>query len=318
MFRSFALSLSLLPLAAWAEVPAVVTDIAPVHSLAARVMQGVGTPALIVRPGASPHEYSLTPAEAGALQNADVVFWVGPGLTPWFETRVEGLAPNALSIALLDLPETQVLPRREGALFEAHSHEDEAHEEHADHEGYEGHEGHEGHAAAGVDPHAWLDPLNASAWMVYMAEELARLDPEHADAYRANAVAGAAELTTLYSKIGADMAPLKGRKFLVFHDAYQYFEARFGLSAAGAINLSDATKASAARVADLRHAAEEGGITCAMSEPQFNDKLIDSVFGDLVKKGVLDPLGTPFEPGPDLYPQTLGAMAAAFTECLSQ
>jgi zinc transport system substrate-binding protein len=75
-----------------ADVPRVAVDIAPVHSLVARVMEGVGTPDLILPPGASPHEYSLRPSEAAALQEADIVFWMGEDLTPWMEDAVETLA----------------------------------------------------------------------------------------------------------------------------------------------------------------------------------------------------------------------------------
>ena len=118
---------------AMADVPRVAVDIAPVHSLVARVMQGVGDPSLIVAPGASPHEYSLRPSEAAALQEADLVFWVSPDLTPWLEGAIETLAGSATVTELLEVDGTTELPFREGALFEAHAHEDDEHadEEHA-------------------------------------------------------------------------------------------------------------------------------------------------------------------------------------------
>jgi zinc transport system substrate-binding protein len=144
---------------AYADTPQVAVDIAPVHSLVARVMDGVGTPDLIVQPGASPHEYSLRPSEAAALQDADLVFWIGPDLTPWLTDTIETLAPDAAVTALLEADGTIKLEFREGALFEAHDHgNDEDHDE----EGQEGHAdeeaGHDDHGHSAYDPHAWLSP----------------------------------------------------------------------------------------------------------------------------------------------------------------
>ena len=114
---------------AYADTPQVAVDIAPVHSLVARVMDGVGMPDLIIQPGASPHEYSLRPSEAAALQNSDLVFWIGPDLTPWLTDTIETLAKDASVTSLLDLDGTVQLDFRESALFEVHDHDD-----HDDHE----------------------------------------------------------------------------------------------------------------------------------------------------------------------------------------
>jgi zinc transport system substrate-binding protein len=133
--------------AAGAEVPKVATDITPVHSLVARVMQGVGEPALIVAPGATPHGYSMRPSEATALEGADIVVWIGPELTPWLEDAIGTLAGDAHSLALLDAPGTRTLPFRQGATFEAHDHgHDDDHDDH-DHDDHDDHDehGHEDH-----------------------------------------------------------------------------------------------------------------------------------------------------------------------------
>ncbi|CAN0606601.1 unnamed protein product, partial [Ectocarpus sp. 12 AP-2014] len=142
---------------AFAEVPSVAVDIAPVHSLVARVMDGVGTPDLIVQPGASPHEYSLRPSEAKALQDANLVFWVGHGLTPWLEDAIETLATNAAVTELLEADGTIELEFREGALFEAHDHGDDDHGEHDDDHADEKHDDHahdEDHAKEEHEDHA--------------------------------------------------------------------------------------------------------------------------------------------------------------------
>lgn len=311
--------------AAIAEVPSVAADITPIHSLVAMVMEGVGTPSLIVRPGASPHGYSLRPSEAGALQEADIVFWVSASLTPWLEDSIDALGHNAKAVELLEVDGTTELIFREGATFEGHDHEDEGHDEHAeeDHEdhGDEAHEdhedeGHDGHDHEGHDPHAWLDPENARIWLDVIAAELSALDPENAETYAANAAARKVELATLITEINTDLEDFHGTNFIVFHDGYQYFENRFDIHAAGAIKLADASDASPARIAEIRDTVVELGITCAFAEPQFNAGLLQSVFaGTTAVIGVLDPLGTDLEIGPDFYTELLRLMTRDLNAC---
>lgn len=300
-----------------AATPKVATDIAPVHSLVARVMQGVGEPALIVPPGASPHGHAMRPSEAAALEGADLVIWMGEGLTPWLAGAIGSLAGDAHVIELLGEGNSRVLPFREGAAFAAPEPDAPAHET-QDPEGHDGHDDHDhDHAHGGADPHAWLDPMNARIWLAIIARALAEHDPDHAALYGANATAAQAELDALTAEIAARVAPVRGKPFLVFHDAYQYFEAAFELSATGAIALSDAVPPGPARIAGLRDLAQKQNIACVFSEPQFDPKLVRSVFGDMAGHGVLDPLGADLPPGPDLYRALVGNMADALTGCLA-
>ena len=339
---SIGLMASLLSTAALAEVPQVATDIAPVHSLVAQVMGDLGAPALIVRPGASPHGYAMRPSEAQALEQADLVVWIGEGLTPWLEGPVETLGEGAAVLELMSVEGTILHDYREGATFAAHDHgEHEGHDhdaakghdhdhDHAhdkaeahdhdhdhDHDKAESHAGdHAGHDHSGADAHAWLDPANGRVWLGAIAAELSRLDPENAAAYAANAAEGQAELTALEAELTKLLAPMAETEFVVFHDAYQYFERRFGLAAAGAISFSDASAPSAGRIAELREAVADLGAACVFAEPQFSSGLVETVFGDSARVGLLDPLGQDIAPGADLYPQVLRSMAGAFTTCL--
>ncbi|WP_232796532.1 zinc ABC transporter substrate-binding protein [Roseovarius salinarum] len=333
-FASIAVAAGLLAAPVAAEPPKVATDIAPVHSLAARVMQGVGTPDLIVRPGASPHGYSLRPSEAAALEAADVVFWVGAPLTPWLARTIETLAGDARHVGLLDQPETRTLEIRTGATFAAHDHhapEADAHDDHDhahdghdhahdDHDHAHEHEAEHDHGGAhdheGVDPHAWMDPANGKAWLEVIAEELAQLDPENAETYRANAAAGKQEIEAVTAEIATALAPLREVEFIVFHDAYQYFEIRFDIPAAGAIALSDASDPSPARVEAIRDMVAARDIACAFAEPQFDPGILDAVFsGTGTRTAVIDPMGTEIATGADFYPRFLRSIAASFETC---
>ena len=308
---------------AFAQVPQVAVDIAPVHSLVARVMDGVGTPDLIVQPGASPHEYSLRPSEAQALQNADLVFWVSSGLTPWLTDTIETLASGAAVTELLEVDGTIELPLRESPLFEAHIHEehdDMAHDDHDEgaHNDHDSHDDHDDHGHEDAhDPHAWLSPNNAISWLNVIAGQLSAADPENATAYFANAAAGRSEIQALIGEVNATLDPVRGEKFVVFHDAYQYFETDFNFPASGAISLSDASDPSPARIAEIQARVGDEGISCILTEPQFNPGLIDTVLnGTQSQTGILDPMGSDLELGSALYPQLIRNLSTALAGCM--
>ncbi len=317
---------------AFAETPRVVTDIPPVHSLVAQVMEGVGTPDLVIPASASPHSYSMRPSQAAALQGADLVFWIGTELTPWLEQPLENLANSATKIALLDHKATTTRAFRElEDMVEADDHEDHAdhgthqnHDDHADHEDHSDHadhdeHGHDGHGHDGVDPHAWLDPQNAVAWVDLIADTLAAQDPENAERYKANAVSTRAQILQTSAKIAKDLKPLHDQSFIVFHDAYQYFESRFNLSAVGSIVLNDASQPSPARLSQIQTVLQEHNVACVFTEAQFSEKLVNTVVeGTDVKRAELDPLGASYETGSALYLNVIQGLAEKIKTCLTR
>lgn len=330
----FPLAAALLAGPALADVPRVAVDIAPVHSLVARVMDGVGEPDLVIPPGASPHDYSLRPSEATALQEADLVFWVGESLTPWLQDAIGTLAEGAEVTALLQADGVMRLDIREGALFEAHAHGEEDGGDHAagdeaahDHgqteasahgdEDHGSHGDHAGHDHGAHDPHAWLSPDNAAAWMTVIAGALSTADPDNAGAYFANAAAGRDEIEVLTSELAEMLEPVRDGRFIVFHDAYQYFETAFDIPAAGAISVSDAADPSPARIDEIQARVRDEGIDCVLAEPQYNPAMVATVLeGTEAETGVLDPLGADLELGPGLYPRLLRKLAHTLAGCL--
>ncbi len=316
-----------------ADVPKVVTDIAPVHSLVSRVMDGIGAPDLIVPNEASPHDYRLRPADAEAIENAKLVFWMGEGLTPWMERALTALGNDANVVELLALNETEVLPFREGALFEAHDHDDhddhdhdKEHDDHDDHDDHDhdkehddhdDHDDHAGHDHGEFDPHAWLSTKNAKTWLNVIAAKLSSLDPENAGTYFANANEARSEIDALNDEVNKMLNPVRDGKFVVFHDAYQYFETVYDFPASGAISLGDASDPSAARIAEIAARIKNENIKCVLSEPQFNTGLVKTVMGGTdATTEVIDPLGFGIEPGSSLYPKLIRAMAQSLVNCL--
>ncbi len=341
--------------------PRVATDIAPVHSLAAQVMAGVGEPDLLIRVGASPHGYSLRPSEAQALQDAEIVFWIGESLTPQLEGSIENLAADADVVELLGAGGSEVQPSRDTALFERHDddhhddhddhkddhadhddehadhkddHAEDKHDDHADHaehrdynhsdhaeHKYDDHDAHgddhHAHDHGDTDPHAWLDPTNAKAWLDVIAAKLRKADPANAATYDANAAAAKTRLTAVEAAVNASLASARGAKYIVFHDAYQYFEHHFEIPSAGAISIGDARKPSPARIAEIQAYAQENKITCVFSEPQFNSGIVDAIFGDTdVRTSVMDALGSDLTPGEAFYGYLLTNLGNAVASCL--
>ena len=363
MLRQTSLALLLTSTAqiASAETLSIVTDISPVHGLVSMITDGISEPTLIIDPTASPHMNAMRPSVAAALQEADVVFWVGDALSPWLEDPIETLAPNAVHSALLSVPGIQTLDFRQTDAFGSHSdhahddhgdkdhaHDEHAHDEHEhdheeashdehdhDHDHDHDHEeashgdhdhdehahddhGHDhAHDHSGIDPHAWLSPANAKVWLTHIADTLSERDPANAETYAANAAAAQAAIQTEMDTAQARLSAVIDQPFVVFHDAYQYFEAQFGLQAAGALSLSDAVPPSPSRAADIQTEIRENGVVCVFSEPQFSDGLVNTVIeGTDAKTAQLDPLGADLDLGVAFYPALIRDMTDRFVGCL--
>ena len=309
----------------------VVTSIKPVHSLVSGVMSGVGTPSLIVDGASSPHTYSLKPSQARLLQDAKLVFWMGDELEAFLETPIANIANSAKTIKLIDTHDLKRIKFRDGGMFDDHDHEKHAKKEHDDHDhekhakkehddhDHEKHakKDHDDHEHGEFDPHVWLDPINAIALIHAIEEALIKADPEHASTYEANAHKMMDKLDALVVELSHELEPVHKKGFIVFHDAYQYFEQRFGVAAVGSITVSPEVMPGAERVSKLRKKISELNATCVFSEPQFQPKLVETlVEGTGARTGVLDPLGATLKKGPDLYFQLLRNMASSLKKCL--
>ncbi|UHS56505.1 zinc ABC transporter substrate-binding protein ZnuA [Agrobacterium vaccinii] len=307
--------------------PNVVVSIKPIHSLVAAIMQGVGEPTLIVEGGASPHTYSLKPSNARAIEGADVIFWVGDGLEKFLEKPLHSLAGKAKVIELDDAKGVEKLPFREGGPFEAHDHGEHEGHDHAegdDHKHEEEHahnhshdDGHD-HDEGEYDMHLWLDPTNAKAMAVEIEKTLITADPGNAKTYQDNTLKLVDKLDALDAEITANVAPIKDKPFVVFHDAYQYFEHRYGVKTAGSITVSPETIPGADRIKQIHAKVKELNATCVFAEPQFEPKLVNVVIeGTNAKSGTLDPEAGTLDAGPDLYFKLMRGIATSLKDCLS-
>ena len=294
-----------------ADAPKVVVSIKPIHSLVAAIMQGVGTPDLIVDGAASPHTYALKPSNARSLQEAKVVFWVGPGMEAFLQKPLAALGSNATIVELDDAPGITKLKFREGGAFEPHDDGDE-------HEASDDHAHGHNHDHGEFDTHLWLDPHNAKAMVSEITTSLVAADPANALTYQANQKALNDKLDALDTEIASTLAPVKDKPFIVFHDAYQYFEHRYGVRVSGSITVSPETIPGAQRVAEIHSKVADLGATCVFAEPQFEPKLVNVVLeGTSAKSGTLDPEAATLPQGPDLYFDLMRGIASSLKACLS-
>ena len=295
----------------------VVSSVKPLHSLVSGVMEGVARPDLIVKGSASPHTYSLRPSQARQLEDADLVFWMGHELESFLEQPLEAIATKAHIVELIDSSKLKKIKMREGGMFDAHAHDD--HDEHEGHDDHDEHEGHDDHGHGEFDVHVWLDPENAKVLVDEIKLALIELDPVNASKYESNSNKMNMKLDQLIDEVSKKLESDKGKGYVVFHDAYQYFEQRFGMSAVGSITVSPEVVPGANRIRELKNKINELNAHCVFSEPQFEPKLVSTVIeGTQANTGVLDPLGASIKDGPELYFTLIRNMADSLHECLSK
>jgi zinc transport system substrate-binding protein len=296
--------------------PKVIASVVPVHGIVSAVMGEVGQPELLLSGSMSEHRATYTPQQIADLGKADLVFIVGQGLEAKLSQMSGSEAVNGKRfVELSTAPGIATHPIREGGAWEAHDH-DHGHDHDHDHDHGHGHDEQEG--VLSFDPHVWLDPENAKAMAAAVAAELTKADPANAAAYTANAEAFARSLDALSGQIAAELAPVKAVPYVVFHDAYQYFEERFGLSAAGSIADVSAKAPSAKRLREVRSKIAEVKAACVFREPQYDGKVVQTVIeGTGAREGVLDPLGAAITPGAGAYQQLLSQLSSDLKACLA-
>jgi zinc transport system substrate-binding protein len=291
--------------AAPAHAAEVVVTIKPLHALVARVMAGAGTPYLLVQGAFSPHTYALKPSDAARLNSADIFIRMSDAMEPFTARIVKSLPSRVQVVTLEDTPKLRLLPRRTGAMFaeSAESH---------------GHGRDHSHDHATTDGHAWLDPVNAKLMVDRIAEALSEREPGGAAIFRTNAARLKEDLDALSAELARDLAPVAGKPYVVFHDALQYFEQRYGLKAVGAIAVSPEVPPGARRLSVLRRQILDRKAGCIFAEPQLDTRLVAAVVeGARARVGTIDPEGIRIEAGPDHYFALLRGLARDLKACLA-
>jgi len=292
--------------------PNVVVSIAPFHSLVAAVMQGVGTPKLLVKTGASPHQYSLRPSEIQSLRKASLIFWAGPQLETFLIKPLQNVV-NDQKVHIVQLEKTPgllLLSLRRSPAWEAHDH---AHDHHI-------HGADNVSLAKDIDMHFWLDPNNAIIMTDSIVLHLSKLDPEHKDIYQRNGENLKGEIRQLDTNIAKTLRSVQFVPYIVFHDAYQYLENRYKLNGVGSITLHPEIPPSAKRLSFIRNIIKNTKARCVFTEPQFSPKLVQTIVQELhVKTGELDPIGqSVIKNDENGYIKLIHNLAHSIKDCLQE
>ncbi|MDR8017191.1 zinc ABC transporter substrate-binding protein ZnuA [Ectopseudomonas guguanensis] len=309
MSRLFCLITLLFVANAQAEVR-LLTSIKPLQLIAAAVQDGVGSPDVLLPPGASPHHYALRPSDVRRVRDADLLYWIGPGMEGFLPRVLEGRSKP--DVAVQALPGMTL--RHFGDSHGEHDHDDHdhAHEHASDGLGHD-----HDHRPGSLDAHLWLAADNARIIAARMAADLARLDAANAARYAANLQAFEARLDALDGRIRPQLAALQGKPYFVFHEAYDYFEAAYGLKHAGVFSVLTEVQPGARHVAAMRKALQQAGPSCVFSEPPLRPRLAETLTAGLpVKLAELDALGGDLPVAASGYEQLLENLADGLSECL--
>ena len=279
----------------------VVTTIKPLHSLISNVMKGVGEPSLIIEGTSNPHNFVLKPSHAKLLQDADIIFWIGEDLEAFMEKPLSSLAKDTKKISFMELGSIKKLKFRENNIF--------------DHDDHDDHEDHDEHNHGEFDAHLWLDPVNAKKMVLEISHELSELDPTNKNSYKANADKTIEVLDRLIEEVNRSLS--KDISYVVFHDAYQYFEQRFEVTSAGALTLNPDVLPGAKQIVDIQNLIKKKNIKCIFSEPQYNPKIIETLANDTnTSTGIMDPLGAYMDKGPSMYSKLIIGIADSIKNCI--
>jgi len=292
-----------------AEPPKVMVSIAPTHSLVSGVMRGIATPELLIKGSISPHNAHLKPSQMRSLSQAEVIFWLGEEAEGFLKHPLENASSSQHIVKILDLPKLLLLPLRSGGIWETHSHnapDDQDHE-------------HTAERPENIDSHIWLDPFNAKIITQAVADTLSEIDAERAGQYQENATRLIYRLENLHLEIGDVAVAAINKPYIVFHDAYQYFEYRYHLKAAGSVTIDPDRKPGAKRLRAIQQKLQETNAHCIFSEPQFPSSHLKILIGEnQYYSGTLDPIGTDISPGPDMYFILMRRLVSDFVGCLCQ
>ena len=322
------------------ETTGVVTTIQPINSLVTSVIGNTGKTVSLIPAEVSPHEFKLKPSDTKKLQNANIIFFVSDHLESSVSKVFKNLPKNIKIINLMEDTGIKHLAIRDNEAWERHDHhhghgdhddhdkhgkkhDDHDHDKHAkkhddhDHDKHaKKHDDHDDHEKEN-DVHIWLSPDNAVKIIKKVSKELSLFFPENAKTYEENATRMINKINQLKVVLKNELSGIKDKPYVVFHDAYQYFETSFGLNAVGSVALEGDIASSPKQISFIKDKIVKLKASCVFQEPQFDSKLVKIVVeGTNAQIGTLDPLGVNIKSGENFYLQLLKNMAKSLKECL--
>jgi len=272
-----------------AAPPKVVTSIKPVQALVKMVMGSLGNPQLVIPATASPHMFSMKPSQATMLEDAEVVFWIGPGLETTLVGPLDKLAGKAQVVELLQTPGLRLIRFDE---TDAHGH-------------------------GNVDPHIWLAPSNARKMVSHIADIMSEIDPSNADAYAKNAKKARQRITILSRKTMDYVTEMRYTPYLVQHDGFGYLALEFGFNEVGHIQTTPGREPGAKHVAEIIDLIKSKNVKCLLHEPQFAPKLAERLNAETrIALREVDPMGIHLSLSDTTYVRIIQGIIVSMETCL--
>ena len=277
----------------------IVVSIKPLHSLVSAVTEGSNSVSLVIDGSMTPHNFALKPSHAKLLNNAKVFFYIDDEFESALKKTVKGLPKSVKIIRVSKIKKLRLLSTRADDNWEEDGHD------------------HHDHGHSSTDLHIWLDPNNAIAIVKSITQELSAIYPENINIYKKNAKNIIKKIKTTDLLIKSMLEPIRNKPYVVFHDAYQYFEKSYSLNSVGSILVDPELPASPKRIIKIRSKIKSLNAHCVFKEPQYRAKIVKTVIdGTTTKIGILDPLGADIKSGPDMYINLLKNIAENLNTCL--
>ena len=310
------------------ETTGVISTIQPINSLVSAVIGNTGKSITIIPSEQSPHDFKLKPSDVKVLQNSNVIFYVSNHLENSITKVFKNLPKNIKLINLMEESGVNHLAIRDNDAWERHDHH--GHDDHDDHDKHgKKHDDHDDHDKHGKkhddhddhekedDVHVWLSPDNAIKIVQKVNKVLSLYFPENSKIYNDNTTKFIDKIRNLKMELVKELSPIKNKPYIVFHDAYQYFEKTFELNAVGSVALEGDIASSPKQISIIKDKIVKSKASCVFQEPQFDSKLVKIVVeGTDAKIGTLDPLGVNISENKDFYLQLLTNMTKSLKECL--
>ena len=309
------------------ETTGVISTIQPINSLVSAVIGNTGKTISIIPAEQSPHDFKLKPSDVKVLQNGNIIFYVSNHLESSVTKVFKNLPKNIKLINLMEESGINHLAIRDNAAWERHDHHGDDHDDHDKHgKKHDDHDDHDKHGKKHDDHddhekeddvHIWLSPDNAIKIVQKVNKVLSLYFPENSKIYNDNTTKFIDKIRSLKMELIKEMSPIKNKPYIVFHDAYQYFEKTFELNAVGSVALEGDIASSPKQISFIKDKIIKSKASCVFQEPQFDSKLVKIVVeGTNAKIGTLDPLGVNITGNKDFYLQLLTNMAKSLKECL--
>ena len=309
------------------ETTGIISTIQPINSLVSAVIGNTGKTISIIPAEQSPHDFKLKPSDVKVLQNSNIIFYVSNHLESSVTKVFKNLPKNIKLINLMEESGINHLAIRDNAAWERHDHHGDDHDDHDKHgKKHDDHDDHDKHGKKHDDHddhekeddvHIWLSPDNAIKIVQKVNKVLSLYFPENSKIYNENTTKFIDKIRNLKMELIKELSPIKNKPYIVFHDAYQYFEKTFELNAVGSVALEGDIASSPKQISFIKDKIIKSKASCVFQEPQFDSKLVKIVVeGTNAKIGTLDPLGVNITGNKDFYLQLLTNMAKSLKECL--